>query len=134
MAILGTWRAIGFEPPDPACRSRLDGTASPVSRLLTELQTAIRRHGAAARELLIVVFNLEHGGARVALREQPLAEGYPSLTVVFGEIARACAQDRIAVHQLRCIMFEEDEVKLMLINKGGQPEAYVFPVRPADVS
>lgn len=134
MAILGTWRAIGFELPDHASLLKVDGAASPVSRILSELQTEIRRQGAAARELLVVVFNLEHGAARVALREQPLAEGYPSLTTVFAEIARACAQDRIGAHQLRCIMFEEDEVRLMLINKSGQPEAYVFPVRPAEVT
>jgi len=31
----------------------------------------------------------------------------------------------VAPRQLRCIVFEENEIRLML----GQPEAYVFPVR-----
>jgi hypothetical protein len=132
MATLGTWRAIGFDLPDHASTGRRDGMEWPVGRVLAELQAEIRRRGAAARELLIIVFNLEHGGARVALRERPLSEDYPSLATVFAEIARACAQDRIAAHQLRCIMFEENEVRLMLVNSSGHPEAYVFPVRPAE--
>lgn len=128
------WTSIGFDLPDRRPAGGVSGAASPVLRVLAELQAEIDRRGAAARQLLIVVFNLERGGARVALRERPLAEDYPSLAAVFEKIASACALDRIGIHQLRCIMFEEDEIRLMLINGQGEPETYIFPVRPARVS
>jgi hypothetical protein len=133
MAATGTWRSIGFDLPEHAPARNTTGTVWPVVRILAELQAEIDRRGTEARELLVVAFNLEHGGARVALRERPLAEDYPSLAAVFGEIARACAQDRIGAHQLRYIAFEEDEIRLMLVDSQGKPEAYIFPVRPAEV-
>ncbi len=128
------WRGIGFDLPDDPSASNVRSSASTVVRVLTELRIQIDQRGATARELLLVVFSLENGSARVALREPPLAGDYPSLCVIFREIARACAEDCIGAHQLRCIMFEEDEVKLMLIDGRGQPESYVFPVRPAETS
>lgn len=127
------WRSIGFDLPEQASRGNAYAT-SPVIRLLAALQAEIDQRGAVARQLLMVEFNLEQGGARVALRKRPLPEDYPSLATVFGEIARACAQDHIGVDQLRSITFEKDEVRLTLINGQGQPEAYIFPVRSAEVS
>lgn len=127
------WRSIGFDLPERASRETAYAEV-PAMHVLTALQAEIDERGALARQLLMVVFNLEHGGARVALREQPLPEDYPSLAAVFSEIVRACAQDRIAADQLRCITFEKDEVRLMLVNAKGQPEAYIFPVRPVEVS
>jgi hypothetical protein len=123
-------RSIGFDLPDEPSARRASGTASPVARVLAALQAEIDRHGAAARHLHTVTFNTKDGSARVALREHPLATDYPSLGAVFREIARACAQGRVSAGQLRCIMFEEDEIRLLLVNAWGQPEAYVFPVPP----
>ena len=127
------WRSIGFDLPERASRTT-DYSTVPAMRVLAALQAEIDERGAVARQLLKVEFNLGHGGARVALREQPLPEDYPSLATVFGEIARACAQDHIGADQLRSITFEKDEVRLMLINGHGEPEAYIFPVRPNEVS
>jgi hypothetical protein len=124
-------RSIGFDLPDDTSAGMTAGTASPVAQVLAALQTEIDRRGAAARHLHTVTFNTKDGSARVSLREHPLATDYPSLGAVFREIARACAQERVGADQLRCIMFEEHEIRLLLVNAGGQPEAYVFPVLPA---
>ena len=124
-------RSIGFDLPGQAPARNASWTASPVARVLAALQAEIDRRGVAARHLFTVTFNAREGNARVALREQPLAPDYPSLDRVFREISRACAQEWIDAHQLRCIIFEEDEIKLVLINAAGKPEAYTFPVRAA---
>src|SRR4030095_4908084 len=114
-----TWRSIGFDLPDATAARSAEGMAWPVARVLATLQAEIDRRGAAARHLRGVVFNAEESGARVALREQLLAADYPSLATVFGEIARTYAQERIGAHKLRCILFEEDEIRLMLVNGQG---------------
>jgi hypothetical protein len=67
----------------------------------------------------------------MAVREHPLATNYPSLATVFRQITLSCTQGRVGADQLRCIMFEEDEIRLLLVNAWRQPEAYVFPVRPS---
>jgi hypothetical protein len=121
--------AIGFDLPDDRSAGSAGATASPVGRVLAGLQAEIERREAAARHLLAIRFDV--GAVRVALRERPLAADYPSLATVFRHIARTCTLHRVGTGQLRCILFDEDEIKLMLINSRGQTETYVFPLRPA---
>ena len=125
-------RSIGFDLPGQAPARNASWTASPVARVLAALQAEIDRRGVAARHLFTVTFNAREGNARVALREQPLAPDYPSLDRVFREISRACAQEWIGRPPTAiAVIFEEDEIKLVLINAAGKPEAYTFPVRAA---
>jgi hypothetical protein len=121
--------SIGFDLPDdrPAV-----GRAPPseIAAMLAELEDELDSRGATSRDVLAMAFDAADGAVRVVLRQRPLDSGYPQLSVVFDEIARTCAENRIAFDQLKRIFFLENEVELELVNGSGQAEVYVFPVKP----
>ena len=102
-----------------------------VAALLARLQEELGVRGAAARELLAITFDTAAGNIEVVMRQQPLAEDYPALAVVMGEIARTCGQDAIGAGQLRRILFREDRVRLDVIDAGGRAQSCDYFIRAA---
>jgi hypothetical protein len=100
-----------------------------VAIVLAKVQEQLDSRGATSRQLFTVAFDPPGEKIEVTLRANPLSAGYPELSIVFGAIARTCAEDMIAPHQLRRIAFAEDLVSLELVNGRGEPEVYLFPIR-----
>lgn len=102
-----------------------------VAALLARLQEALSIRGAAARELLAITFDTAAGNIEVVMRQEPLAQNYPKLAVVMGEIARTCAQDGIGASQLRRMLFRDDRVRLDVMDADGKAQSYDYFIRSA---
>lgn len=113
----------------------LDDLADPkiveVAAVLARLQEELGIRGAAARELLAITFDSAAGNIEVVMRREPLAENYPDLAVVMGEIARTCAQDGIGASQLRRMLFRDDRIRLDVMDAGGKAQSYDYFIRAA---
>ena len=107
-----------------------DGTGE-VAALLARLQEELSSRGAAARQLLAIAFDCADGKIEVVMRQQPLAEDYPDLAIVLGEIARTCTHDGIGPDQLKRMLFREDEIRLDVVDAWGEPQSYDYLIRPA---
>lgn len=102
-----------------------------VAALLARLQQELGSRGAAARELLAITFDCAAGNIEVVMRQRPLAEDYPDLAVVLGEIAHTCAQDGIGAAQLRRMLFREDQIRLDVMDAWGKAQSYEYLIRAA---
>jgi hypothetical protein len=123
MRSVGT--SIGFDLPVRTTTQLTTEVAGMLARLEEELDS----RGATSQRLLAVAF--EGDDIQVTLRADPLGAGYPDLSAVFEGIARTCADDRIALHQLRRIAFCKEAISLELVNGQGRPQLYLYPVHSA---
>jgi hypothetical protein len=105
--------------------------ATAAGPLLRRIEREFVERGLSGRELLCVTFDPVQGLVEVMLRVNALSADYPAASIVLGEIARVCAEDRIGVERLRRIVFRETEVRLELVDDRGAAEIYLFPVRAA---
>jgi hypothetical protein len=120
--------SIGFDLEDRGSHRPV----TTVAVLLAQLQDELDNRGATSRHLHFVAFDPEGAKIEINLRPSPLSPGYPDLSLVFGQIARTCAEDRIDVHQLRRIAFAEEAISFQLVDDSGRPEVYLYPIHAAD--
>jgi hypothetical protein len=115
--------AIGFDVPVKR-QSR-----SNAIHLLDAAYEILTGHGASSAELVAVGFSAGSGGIEILTRSRR-SHDYPDLIAILGQLGQMCVDESIEAHRLRRIAFLDDEIGLELIDADGEPEVYVFPIRP----
>lgn len=99
-------------------------------RLLEAAYEILIERGASSAELVAVGFPEKAGGIEILTRSRSRSHDYPDLISILGQIGQTCVDEQIAADRLRRIAFLDDEIGLELIDGNGEPEVYVFPIRP----
>jgi len=116
--------AIGFDLPVKR-QSR-----SNAIHLLDAAYEILTGQGASSAELVAVGFPAGDGGIEILTRSRSRNHDYPDLIAILGQLGQMCVDESIEAHRLRRIAFLDDEIGLELIDADGEPEVYVFPIRP----
>jgi hypothetical protein len=116
--------AIGFDlPVQRQARSN-------AIHLLDAAYEILTRRGASSAELVAVGFPAGACSIEVLTRTHSRSHDYPDLITILGQLGQTCVDESIEAHRLRRIAFLDDEIGLELIDADGEPEVYVFPIRP----
>ena len=98
------------------------------TEFLSQLCQDLTDNGATSRQLLALEFDAVGKHVNMLVRKEPHIEEYPDLGTIFSEIGRDCDQDGLSPHKLQRILFLQAEIKVALVEDGGQLIIYTYGI------